>query len=59
MVSETRINSHNERPEGVEAALWDLEAISRETRSAWFNQLADIPTIYTANFESSLQSGGA
>lgn len=21
-VSETRINSHNERPEGVEAALW-------------------------------------
>lgn len=30
MVSEARINSHNERPEGVETALW-ISNIPRDT----------------------------
>lgn len=54
MVLEARINSHNERPEGAETALWISNPSPERRGRRWFNQLADIPTIYTANSESSL-----
>lgn len=50
MVSEARINSHNERPEGVEAALW-ISNVSGEMRWARFNQLADILAVHTAEVQ--------
>lgn len=53
-VSEARINSYNERPEGVEAALWIPNVPRDATRAgSRFNQLADIPAIYAA--ESRIQ----